>query len=172
METPKWFDRQFDFRIGSDDEAAIYARLQEATEIVKQCVQNIGEDILVQKPEGTWSVKEQIGHLFIIEPLWRTRFEDIRQSRPALTPADLDNKATSAAGFNSRPVSDLVNAFGDERKKTISLLNTMNKEDKTKTSMHPRLQQPMRIIDLAYFVAEHDDHHIARIRQLIELFNK
>jgi hypothetical protein len=26
----------------------------------------------------------------------------------------------------------------------------------------------MRLIDLAYFVAEHDDHHMARLRTLLE----
>jgi hypothetical protein len=26
----------------------------------------------------------------------------------------------------------------------------------------------MRIIDLAYFVAEHDDHHLASIREILE----
>jgi hypothetical protein len=27
-------------------------------------------------------------------------------------------------------------------------------------SLHPRLKIPVRIIDLVYFVAEHDDHHL------------
>ncbi len=25
----------------------------------------------------------------------------------------------------------------------------------------------MRVIDLAYFVAEHDDHHLVRLRELV-----
>jgi hypothetical protein len=28
----------------------------------------------------------------------------------------------------------------------------------------------MRVIDLAFFIAEHDDHHLARISELIRLF--
>jgi hypothetical protein len=35
------------------------------------------------------------------------------------------------------------------------------------SSLHPRLQQPMRLIDHALFVAEHDDHHLARITELL-----
>jgi hypothetical protein len=31
---------------------------------------------------------------------------------------------------------------------------------------HPRPGTPMRLIDLAYFVAEHDDHDLARLREL------
>jgi len=30
-----------------------------------------------------------------------------------------------------------------------------------KTAWHPRLKVRMRLVDLAYFVAEHDDHHLA-----------
>jgi predicted short-subunit dehydrogenase-like oxidoreductase (DUF2520 family) len=30
-----------------------------------------------------------------------------------------------------------------------------------RTSLHPRLKRPMRLIDLCFFVAEHDDHHLA-----------
>jgi len=33
---------------------------------------------------------------------------------------------------------------------------------------HPRLKVPMRLVDHLYFVAEHDDHHLARIEELID----
>jgi len=32
---------------------------------------------------------------------------------------------------------------------------------------HPRLKTPMRLVDHLYFVAEHDDHHLARIWELL-----
>jgi hypothetical protein len=32
---------------------------------------------------------------------------------------------------------------------------------------HPRLKTPMRLVDHFYFVAEHDDHHLARIWELL-----
>ena len=36
------------------------------------------------------------------------------------------------------------------------------------TSMlHPRLKQPMRLVDHLFFAAEHDDHHLAVIWELI-----
>jgi hypothetical protein len=34
----------------------------------------------------------------------------------------------------------------------------------------PRLNQMIRVIDLAFFIAEHDDHHLARINELRRLF--
>ena len=35
-----------------------------------------------------------------------------------------------------------------------------------RTALHPRLQQPMRILDSAIFQADHDDWHLSRIRDL------
>jgi hypothetical protein len=35
-----------------------------------------------------------------------------------------------------------------------------------RSALHPRLKQPMRAIDLCLFVAEHDDHHLARVAEL------
>jgi hypothetical protein len=34
------------------------------------------------------------------------------------------------------------------------------------TAFHQRLQVPMRLVDCAQFAAEHDDHHLLRIRAL------
>jgi hypothetical protein len=33
--------------------------------------------------------------------------------------------------------------------------------------LHPRLKEPMRLVDHLFFVAEHDDHHLAWIWKLI-----
>ncbi|MBC8367786.1 hypothetical protein H8E52_10280 [bacterium] len=38
------------------------------------------------------------------------------------------------------------------------------------TALHPRLKTPMRACDMLYFMAEHDDHHLARISEIIKVF--
>jgi len=35
------------------------------------------------------------------------------------------------------------------------------------SALHPRLQTPMRLIDHLFFIAEHDDHHLAKIGMLL-----
>jgi hypothetical protein len=35
---------------------------------------------------------------------------------------------------------------------------------------HPRLKVRIRVLDLVFFIAEHDDHHLARISELKRLF--
>ena len=36
-----------------------------------------------------------------------------------------------------------------------------------RTMLHPRLKQPMRLVDHLFFAAEHDDHHLAVIWELL-----
>lgn len=168
MSTSKWFDRKFNFAFGPDEYASICQRLQQAPDTLSQLLHNIPEPILTHQPDGKWSVKEHTGHLSVLEPLWRTRIHDILEKKPVLTATDLDNKATSEAGFNTYTITALLEKFLEERRTTLSLLDSINVPAKKHTSMHPRLQQPMRIMDIAYFTAEHDDHHIAVIRELIK----
>lgn len=39
-----------------------------------------------------------------------------------------------------------------------------------RTALHPRFQMKIRVLDLCFFIAEHDDHHLARISELKRLF--
>jgi hypothetical protein len=45
-------------------------------------------------------------------------------------------------------------------------LREASADDLARASKHPRLSTPMRLIDLAFFVAEQDDHHMAKLREL------
>ena len=167
MGTAKWFDRQFAFDFGPEKYAGIYERLKEAPNALGRALTGLSEDVLIYKPDGGWSIKEHLGHLSVLEPIWRIRFYDIQARKPVLTPADLNNTATTEAGFNGWSVTNLLDKFAAERAATIAALDTMDATDESRTSLHPRMQQPMRLIDLAYFVAEHDDHHLGRIREII-----
>lgn len=173
MNTAKWFDRKFDFNINNKEKQYqhICERLGQIPKKLEQLVAGSLPGTLTYKPGGKWSVQEHIGHLYLLESLWQQRIYDIRDSKPVLTAADLENKATSEAGFNNDDITTLVKKFTDTRNKTLSLLENISNEDKMKTSLHPRLQQPMRIIDNIYFAAEHDDHHLEKIREIISLSN-
>ena len=169
METKKWFERKFDFDFGADHYAAIYMQLKQAPDRLKEVVGRLAEDVLDHKPGGGWSIKEHTGHLCVMEPIWRVRFHDIAERKPGLSTADLTNAATTEANFNSHSIGDLLGQFLAERMTTLALLDTLNMLDESRTSLHPRLKQPMRMIDLAYFVAEHDEHHILRIEEIVSL---
>ena len=166
METKKWFERKFKFDFGPDHYAEIYGRLKGAPGILREAVHGLDEAVLDHKPEDGWSIKEHTGHLCIMETIWRFRFHDIDEGNPELTTADLGNRDTTEANFNQHTIGVLLDRFLNERMTTLALLDNLNMLDESRTSLHPRLKQPMRMIDHAYFVAEHDDHHIFRIREI------
>lgn len=170
MEASKWFDKKFDFSRQQGDLSGVVTRLEQTMKELEQVMRSLPDQVLDFKAAEKWSIKEHVGHLSLLEAIWRLRFLDIKNSQPQLTSADLENKATSEALFNAYHLHHLLATFQSERKETLALLVDMKEEEFLKASLHPRLQQRLRIIDLAYFIAEHDRHHLAHIRQIIQSF--
>ena len=71
------------------------------------------------------------------------------------------------ANHNARSLAAVVDDLQAARELTLTRLAALQPADLGRCSRHPRLDQPMRVVDLLYFCAEHDDHHLARIRELI-----
>ncbi len=72
--------------------------------------------------------------------------------------------------YDARSAAEILQAFRKERGRFVERLDHWKDEDITRTAIHPRLQQPMRVIDVALFVAEHDDHHLAVMTELARRF--
>ncbi|MDR0265124.1 MAG: DinB family protein [Sphingobacterium sp.] len=164
----RWFDRQFDSNTGSEYFDEFLQRLEHFPSVLNIVLKSCPIEASTRKMGDKWSVNENIGHLMLLEDLWRIRFKDIKEGKPDMSPADLNNTATDQSSFNNMLVEELIKDLVSEREKTIVMLQKLSEEDLLKTSMHPRLQQPMNIIDLMHFVAAHDLHHLHTIQSIIE----
>jgi uncharacterized damage-inducible protein DinB len=165
-QTP-WFERKFDFGFPVGYFPVILERLRGTVPHLENLVKNKTDDILVRKIDNAWSVKEHIGHLSDLEELWYARVEDFLAGKEILSSADLRNTKTHEANHNQKLVGDLIHRFYIARNKLIEKVQGIDESTASVTSLHPRLQTPMRLIDSLFFVAEHDDHHLAVIRQLV-----
>lgn len=163
----QWFDRKFDLGLGIEQFDGLLDRLAQFPAVLKQAPDVCPDAVTTIKPDGKWSVNEHVGHLFLLESLWRKRFQDIKDYLEKMSPADLNNTATDKSSFNESQVKYLLERFHAEREKTVLLLQGLNSEDLSKQSIHPRLDRLMSITDLMYFVAEHDEHHLRAIQQII-----
>lgn len=159
----KWFDRRFDFDSQQNIFPSIMERLVGTPLRLYAKTLGLNEDQANHKPEGAWSIKEQVGHLSDLEGLWQGRLEDILSGAEYLRSWDLENKQTTNANHNSLSLSELLFNFEGLRKETVDKLRGVNESQIYKSALHPRLNQPMRMMDLFLFVAEHDDHHLAVI---------
>ena len=169
MQQTKWFNRTFDFSNSQNIFPSIIERLAGTPARLEEKLQSISPDILSVRIDGTWTIKENIGHLTDLEPLWQGRLEDILNGETDLRPTDLQNTATTQANHDSVLVEVLLSNFRNARMNTIQALNNLQEKDVFKSALHPRLKTPMRTTDLFLFVAEHDDHHLARITELVKI---
>ena len=162
-----WTNKKFTFTLENSELESILNRLREAPLKITRIVNGVSEEILNNKPKGKWSVKENIGHLIDLEELHYKRIDDFLENRHVLHAADMRNKKTDAAHHNKKEINQLLNEFKKVREVFINRIEKLDAEVLERTSLHPRLNQPMRVIDLAQFVSEHDDHHIETIREIV-----
>jgi len=164
-QTP-WFQRSFNFDFPVGIFPVIFSRLEGSLFRLNALLQNADDD-RCSINEGGWSVKEHLGHLSDLEDLWWKRLNDFMEHEPILTTADLNNTKTKEARHNEKTLEDLMQLFVAERQKILEAIYGFDEALLARISIHPRLNQPMRLIDSLYFVAEHDDHHIAAISNLL-----
>jgi len=151
---PAWFGRKFDLTFPADQYPNVCVRLWGTPARLEEIMRKVTGDVLVRKPQEKWSAQEHAGHLLDLEPLWMARVDDFLTDRDTLAVADLGNRKTHEANHNAQELAEI--------------LGTFEPDVFARTSLHPRLKQPMRLVDHLYFVAEHDDHHLAKISELID----
>lgn len=169
MKKVKWFERSFDFSKEQNIFPSIIERLSGTPARLEEKFKSLPSEILETKVDDTWSIKENVGHLTDLEPLWQGRLEDIKNGEIEMRPTDLANRKTDEANHNAQSIEKLLNDFQQIRERTIVLIENLDEETIFKSALHPRLKTPMRTMDLFLFVAEHDDHHLARITELVKL---
>ena len=162
-----WFERTFAFDFPPEKMPDIVERLRGTPARIGAQVALLGDEIVKVKAGATWSIQENIGHLADLEPCWIGRLDDILAGEETMREADLTNQKTANANHNALSLAATCEAFRVQRDSFLSKLADVEPESFAKASIHPRLNKPMRVVDLAFFVAEHDDYHLARIAHLI-----
>jgi uncharacterized damage-inducible protein DinB len=167
----RWFDRKFQFDLPLDRFPDVVERLRGTPPRLAERTANLPLEILVRRDGSAWSIQEQVGHLLDLEPLWSTRIDELLAGAHLLSAADLQNRKTHEANHNADAIDNLLKRFKTERDRIVGKLEHLEESDVARSALHPRLAQPMNMLDLAFFVAEHDDHHLARISILRRLWN-
>jgi hypothetical protein len=168
----KWFDRKFTFNNLEETFPEISERLKDTPIRLSNTIKTIPEEFFAPSFDGSWTIKEQVGRLGDLESSWATRFADFINGKAILTEADLANRKTYDAGHNQKKMICLMNNFFDQRFQLCEFLESIKSKAGQGSSRYPRLLTPMRPIDLAYFVAEHDDHHLAWISEINQILTE
>ncbi|HVH30384.1 MAG TPA: DinB family protein [bacterium] len=170
MRKQPWFERTFPTGLPPAMLAVILERLRGTPARLEERLAGRAVAVLTRRLGETWSIQENAGHLQDLEPLWLQRADDLLNRRPAMAPADLQNRKTHEANHNAAPLAALLDGFRRARGVFLSRLDEAEESVLAHTAPHPRLRTPMNLVDHAYFVAEHDDYHLARISELLRAF--
>lgn len=166
---PIWFERKFDFTFPVEQHPNLCVRLRGTPARLEEIVRAADRNALIREPRENekWSAQEHAGHLPDLEPLWMARVNDYLsdryQTEASLTVADLTNRKTFAAQHNQRSIEEILAEFRSARSQLVSKVEQIDPAIFSRAIPHPRLKIPMRLVDHLYFVAEHDDHHLAHI---------
>jgi len=168
MQVIRWFDRTFELGNTQYIMPSLIERLSGTTIRIQEKLKKVHPQHYTKRPGDSWSLLEQVGHMWDLEELWLKRVNALMQGSQDMPPADLQNRKTHEARHNSKSINVLLNSFNNERSALLARLKSMSREDAYRGALHPRLQQQMTIQDLCMFVADHDDHHLAKMTEIID----
>jgi uncharacterized damage-inducible protein DinB len=165
----KWVEREFDFaHLSVGHLPCVIERLRGAPARLEEKLRGRPPRRLTARTAaGGWSAQEHAGHLVDLDELHEGRLEDYAAGLDTLRPADMTNRRTHEARHNDAPAEQILAAFRAGRERFVRRLEAFDEAGAGTAALHPRLRKQMRVIDLAYFVAEHDDHHLSVIDELL-----
>ena len=170
VERLDWIKRQFSFELPLGMYGNVVERVRGTPARLEDLTRGLSPEILTQRDGDKWSIQEQAGHLLDLESLGMDRLDDFEAGRETLVAADMENRKTHEANHNANTIGNLLAVFRKERMQFVQRLDAYDEAFVKRTALHPRLNTKIRVIDLVFFIAEHDDHHLARISELKRLF--
>lgn len=165
-----WIERTFNLDFPATKFPDLLERWRGAPARLEDRLRGLSPEVLTRRDGDGWSIQENVGHLLDLEGLFATRIEQIIRGEKELIAADMTNKKTHEADHNDADIGDLLARFRASRLKLVARVEALAESDWSRAAVHPRIQQPMRIVDILYFDSEHDDYHLGRIGELIRKF--
>jgi hypothetical protein len=162
-----WLDRKFVFDLPIGTFPMLLERLRGTPARAKELITDVPDEMLATRVNDKWAVKEHLGHLADLEPLDDRRLSEFLNRAEVLSAADIENRATELADHRTVPVIEIIRRLTAGREGLVRRLEPLTEEQVGIVAIHPRLRKPIRLMDWVYFVAEHDDHHLAQARRAI-----
>jgi len=159
-----WVDRTWSFGLPPGAFSAVLERLRGTPLRAAALVSGVPDATLGTRAAGAWSIKDHLGHLSDLGELDTRRLDEFLRGATMLSAADPSNKRSEEGDHRHTAIADLLKTLEQNRQRLIRRLEVLTEGDITASARHPRLDVPLRLIDWAQFVADHDDHHLAAAR--------
>ncbi len=163
MNTINWFDRKMTFGLPPEMLPFYLERLSGTAVRIEQKVKALDDKFICERFDNKWSIKQHIGHLAEVDKINNKRIDEMIAGAAVLSAAVFEPQ-----DYNPWPVEKVIAYFREGREKNIAKYTSLPETDLSKSSLHPRLKIQTNPIDLAWFDAEHDDHHLVKINEIIQ----
>lgn len=157
-----WFERKFIFGLPPSMLPFYLERLSGTAARIEEKVKGVSERLLSERFDGKWSVKQNIGHLAEVDQISNKRIDEMVSGAQTLSPAVFEPQ-----DYNPWPIAKVLAFFREARTSNLDRYKRLSQKELLSSSTHPRLKLKMSPIDLAFFDAEHDDHHLLKISDII-----
>lgn len=166
-ELKPWLERKFTLELPDWRFPLELERLRAIPASVEDLTLRLDRTTLTTRLHDKWSIQEHVGHLLDLEALGEGRLADYAAGLPTLRAADMSNARTNLGDHNSAEIGALCRQFRQARGRFVRRLETLTAAEQQWRALHPRIKLELRPVDLMYFIAEHDNHHLARISSII-----
>ena len=167
MNEVPWFERKLSFGYPKELLPYFLERIEGTIIRIEKKVSKLDDATLSTKLNEKWSIKENIGHLAEVDEIANRRIGEMIAGVAVLSPAVFEPK-----DYNPWPIEKVVDFFRASREANLKTYRGIAQNDLLKSSLHPRLKVQMTPVDLAWFDAEHDDHHLVKINEIIFTLTK
>ena len=111
---------------------------------------------------GKWSVREIVGHLSDTERIMSYRALRLARGDTTPLPGFDENDYVAAAGFDARPLPELVREWRDVRRATIALVAGLDPDVLARRGTVS--DGPMSVRARIYIIPGHEAHHVEVLR--------
>jgi hypothetical protein len=163
MSTMPWFERNLKFGHPIEMLPFYLERLSGTIVRIETKIKGVSDEVLSKKINDKWSIKQNIGHLAEVDSIANKRIDEMTSGVEVMSPAVFE-----PMDYNPWPIEKVLERFRSNRNLNLKKYQSLSESELTKSSSHPRLKMPMTPIDLAWFDAEHDDHHLVKINEILK----
>lgn len=142
----------------------VLAVLSNQIDEIKSALGNLSdEQALFRDAPQEWSIKEVMGHLNDVERVFSYRLLRVSRNDSTPLPGFEQNDYVREAGFDSRPIKDLIQEF--EHLRCANILAIQNMSDESTQRIGTASGYPVSARALIYMLVGHVDHHMESLHE-------
>jgi hypothetical protein len=167
MRITPWAERQLSFGKGLEELPVMLERVKGTTARLRNLTSHVPRERLLLRPYGQWSVVDHIGHLIYLQDRSEEHVDDFVSRRNELCQIDLSDQASILDLHRRQELGDLIEEFRLKRDYFVRRIQDMDPGALRHQALNRCRGVRMTIVDTILYVAEHDDHHLASMRNIL-----